>query len=233
MPPQVKICGVTSVHDAITAIKCGASYVGLIFVPSSKRAVTLAVASEIVAAVRALKRGEVVAVFQNADFERMRDVVTAIQPDFVQCHGSESPQYCHNILSHLGCAVIKAIEVDPYRKDESERLEEAIATYSQSCRMLLFDRPKSAPSDQPWLERTLDILPEILGDTSGENIETMYFFAGGLTAENVDRVLSRLTPFGVDVASGVESAPGCKDKAKMEEFIKAVKRSNARQRGLS
>lgn len=201
----IKICGVTRIEDARAAVLCRADFIGLIFVKESPRNVTLDTARSLAETVEgvAMKVG----VFKDADPEFMSEVLSAVDLDFVQCHGKESPDY----LSRISKPVIKAIEI------EADSDVDALSKdYLQAAKYLLFDRPKTYTHPR-WLAQMMTLLEESSID------RTKYFIAGGLTPDNVASAVGRLQPFAVDVASGIESAPGVKDYYKMEAFCNAVR----------
>ncbi|MFQ3582869.1 MAG: phosphoribosylanthranilate isomerase [Chloracidobacterium sp.] len=205
---RVKICGVTSVADADAAAAAGADYLGLIFAPSSVRSVTLDDARQIVAAVA--RRCQTVAVFQDAPLEWMQTVVAAIGCDLIQLHGDEPLE----VAAALPCPVIRAVTVTP----ETRPADVLPWTRLENVAHLLFDRPKRRPV-LDW-ELCLQPLWEAAQTTAAGR---QAFIAGGLSAENVAAVVQRWQPYGVDVASGVESAPGKKDARRMQAFCRSVR----------
>ena len=209
MIPAVKICGITRVEDADAAIDAGAGYVGLIFAESSPRKVDLSVAQAIVKTVKG--RVKVVAVFKDNPVKSVKDVVAKLEVDLVQFHGAELPEY----VRAVGAPAMKVFEISPVLNLDSIRRYEGLIRY------LLFDRPKG--DDSPyWLDFAVQKISNI------HQMLSPYFFAGGLTADNVADVVRRLNPYAVDVASGVESQPGIKDAQKMKEFCNAVREAGAK-----
>jgi phosphoribosylanthranilate isomerase len=211
MTTLIKICGITTASDALAAADCGASFIGLIFAESSLRKLNLACAKEIVGALRKKMRDKVkvVGVFQNNSIDSVQKCADELQLDFVQFHGRESAEDCAKITK----LVIKAIEI------KTAVDAEAVKSYKTAAKYLLFDRPKSDNNDA-WLAQAEASL------SSQVNLPS-YFFAGGLTAENVGEVVTKLKPFAIDVASSVEMRPGVKDTNKLRAFCQAVKEANA------
>jgi phosphoribosylanthranilate isomerase len=202
---KIKICGITSVADALAAVDAGADFIGLIFVKASPRSVNPAVAGDIADALKG--RAQTVAVFQNDAPDVVRSICEKVKPDLVQLHGSESPDYC------LGLGrgnLIKAFQIDSTFEFSN------ISAYSKSVDYLLVDRPKTDKDDR-WIQSAIDLVNA--NQQSGDRL----FFAGGLNAGNVRHVVRMLQPFAVDVASGVESSPGVKDAQKMIAFCQAVR----------
>lgn len=209
---RIKICGITCVADAEAAVVAGADLLGLIFAPSSVRCVAVETARAIVAAVRG--RAQTVAVFQDAPCETINAIVAQVGCDVVQLHGQESPALAAAVIR----PVMRAVVVTP---DTSER---EVRQWAQAKNVvhLLFDRPKAqpAPDWETRLDRLWAALP--MGD-QGRVLGC--FVAGGLSAANVPEFIRRWRPYGVDVASGVECAPGRKDAERMQAFCRAVRQT--------
>ncbi|QUW01541.1 phosphoribosylanthranilate isomerase [Chloracidobacterium sp. MS 40/45] len=210
-PVRIKICGVTCLHDAEAAVAAGADMLGLIFAPSSVRRVEVETARAIAAAVRG--RVETVAVFQDAPADAINATVAHIGCDFVQLHGQEAPALAAVVIR----PVIRAVVVT------AATVENGVRPWVQAKNVahLLFDRPKAQP-EAGW-ETQLDRLWRAV--TSETDRFPGSFVAGGLSAENVPEVIRRWRPYGVDVASGVESAPGRKDAGRMQAFCRAVRQA--------
>ncbi len=193
---RIKICGVTRVEDAELAIGLGADIVGLNFFPASPRFVTLEQARRIRRALG--NRCEVAGVFVNATRDYVEERRRALALDYLQFHGDEED----DALRGWPVKVIRAI-----------RRNHIVASQPIECPhadFLLFDT---------WH-------PNLFGGTgqarplrelNGLALDRV-FLAGGLNADNVAEAVA-LRPYAVDVASGVESAPGLKDPAKLRSFI--------------
>jgi phosphoribosylanthranilate isomerase len=200
---RVKICGITRLADAQLAVELGADALGFNFWPRSKRYCRPAVARQIIQKLPPLVSA--VAVFVNQSRREIERICSAVGPSALQLHGNESPEFCQG----FPWPVIKAIAVNG---PESLRACEA---YQVSA--FLMDTPSRSFGGSgrtfPWkvLAAWGDSRPILL--------------AGGLTAENVRRAVQLVRPYGVDVASGVESAPGIKSPKKMARFIAAAKRA--------
>ncbi len=219
MTTKIKICGITSLQDALAALDAGADFLGLIFAQSSPRRADHAVAKEIIAGVE--KRAKVVGVFKDQPLDEVRSLAQKLGLDFVQCHGAESIEY----VRQLPAKVIKVLELTG-AVDSS--IADTAQTWKNDAAYLLFDRPKSL-SDPAWYKAAVQQLLAAQRSTRGVDptlgsLPLPYFFAGGLSAENVGEIVASLQPFAVDVASSIESSPGKKDIAKMNDFCKAVKR---------
>lgn len=203
---EIKICGITNLEDAKNAIIAGASHLGFIFVSKSPRAISEEFAGEILPQLRSTAK--TVAVFKDSPLDEVNRIAKSLEFDFVQLHGSESPEFC----GQVNFPVIKALEINPTMS--VEELSACVEQYAD-CHAVLFDKPKQLQLDS-WLENAVEKVADL-------KLSSRYFFAGGLTQQNVKQVVSRLEPPAVDVASGVETAPGKKDSAKMVAFCSAIK----------
>lgn len=207
---SIKICGLTQVDDALVAAEAGADFLGIIFHAPSPRAMSPAEASSLVHRIRqrAPSAGWV-GVFVNAPLERVRRVVDTVKLDGVQLHGDESPEVVDRLV-RAGLFVIKAFRV-AVRAD----LEELDA-YSPSAFLL----DTYVPDRHGGTGQTFDW--SIALDAAAER---RILLSGGLTSENVASAVEAIHPWGVDVSSGVESAPGRKDVEKMRTFITAARQA--------
>ena len=217
---HIKICGITNINDALHAVQAGATHLGIIFVEQSPRFVKLQEAKNIVDAVE--KNVIVVGVFQNQSPETITETVVKTGIDAVQLHGDEDPAFCRSIALRVGKAVIKTIILETDQTSEAKRtsLNDKIASYASSpdqVTYLLFDRAKGLQSGE-WLPSALAQVSIL--EKKKDFLLPPYFFAGGLTSGNIERVLDTINPFGLDVASGVEASPGQKDPALVRGFIK-------------
>jgi phosphoribosylanthranilate isomerase len=198
---RVKICGITRAEDALAAARLGADALGFNFWPGSKRFVAPAAARAIVT--RLPPFVVPVGVFVNQPEEEILAVVRETGVRVLQLHGDEPPALC----ARLPLPVVKAIRVDAVKSLA------AFASYEVAA--FLLDTPSrgfggsGAPFDWSLAEGVSEIAPVIL--------------AGGLTPENVAEAIRAVRPYAVDVASGVESAPGVKDLARLARFVAIVK----------
>ncbi|HEY7527874.1 MAG TPA: phosphoribosylanthranilate isomerase [Candidatus Deferrimicrobiaceae bacterium] len=195
---RVKICGITSAADAAMAVSFGADAVGINFYRGSPRHVPVSEAAPIVAAVRG--RALLVAVFVNELPEAISEACRTLGIDVVQLSGREPPA----VAARLAFRRIKAVHV----RDGSE-----LASYREyPCEAFLLDA--AVTGAYGGTGRTIDW--EKIGK---HRPEKPLILAGGLTAENVAASIRAVRPDGVDVSSGVESAPGKKDPEKVKAFI--------------
>jgi phosphoribosylanthranilate isomerase len=199
---EVKICGLTTVDDALRCVEDGADAIGLNFWPRSPRSTDIAAAKAIVEAVG--DRVQAVGVFVDFTALQIREILTETGIEWAQLHGAETPEQVGELLPRA----YKAIGV----KDRS--VIELARTYPGEH--LLLDA--SVPGLPGGTGRTLDWA--IAAEVARERKLTL---AGGLNPKNVAEAIAAVNPFRVDVASGVESAPGRKDPELVRAFIEAAK----------
>lgn len=201
----VKICGVTTEADALLAVGLGADAIGFVFAPSPRQIAPAAVAD----IVKRLPRDVLtVGVFRDEAPVRVVEIANRIGLGAVQLHGHETPEQTQWVRQRVAC-VIKAFAA-------GDRQIAHFADYGADY--LLVDGPNpGSGSVFDWR------LAEGVVDHSS------MFVSGGLHAGNVDEVIARLRPRGVDVASGVEASPGRKDPQKLRAFIRRAHEAHAAQ----
>lgn len=203
-PVKVKFCGITRESDAELAVSLDAWGVGLNMWPGSPRAVPLDRAAGLAAALK--RRTEVVGVFVNPTLEELTETADAVGFTILQLHGQEGPRFCLEAARRTGCRVIKAARVRG-RADI-----QALAAYHTDFHLLDSFRPG---------------VPGGTGEAFNWELAASHrrvplILSGGLRPENVSQAIAAVRPFAVDVASGVESAPGRKDHERMRAFSAAV-----------
>jgi len=204
MSVKVKICGITSPADGNVAAGAGADMIGLMFYDKSPRHVSIAVAKEISQAVPPYLMK--VGVFVNADEDLVMRAIGECGLSLLQFHGDETPEFC----TQFGLMCLKA-----FRIRSAESLD-ALADYHTDAYLLDAYSAEARGGTGEKFNWDLAIDAQ---KTFGKPI----FLAGGLTPENVADAVRQIRPFAVDVSSGVESAPGKKDAAKVRAFITAAK----------
>ncbi|MDE0084391.1 MAG: phosphoribosylanthranilate isomerase [Candidatus Poribacteria bacterium] len=202
MRTRVKICGITNLTDAETAINAGADALGFIFVPETPRYITPNSASEIIRALPPFIT--TVGVFRNVEHKVIEDIATETGITSVQLHGTESPEFCQQ----LSFPVVKVFELQT--KEDLQFLED----YNVSA--FLVDKPKSISGGMINLELAL----------KARHHTNRLILAGGLTPENVVDAVQYVKPYAVDVASGVELEKRRKDPQKIKAFIRAVRHAD-------
>nr|WP_320048427.1 phosphoribosylanthranilate isomerase [uncultured Desulfuromonas sp.] len=199
---KVKICGITSLKDALAAVEVGADALGFVFYPPSSRYITPEAAAEIIRQLPAFVT--TVGLFVNECPEVIEQVVETCLLDVVQLHGDESPQQCYS----ANARVIKALRI----RDE----ESLVGIEDYPVTSLLLD----AWCDQAYGGTGKVGRWDLARQIAEKNVVIL---AGGLTAENVAQAVRDVAPYAVDVSSGVESAPGVKDQALMSAFVQQAK----------
>jgi phosphoribosylanthranilate isomerase len=210
---RIKICGLIEPEPATIAAEAGANYLGVVFAPS-RRQVSPDKAQEIIRKVRALKSvPEVVGVFVNAPIGEINRIATTCDLDWIQLSGDESWVYCREIEQ----PIIKTIHVSPERTALSilQEIEAGQRILSGHQFIVLLDT--QVKNVYGGTGQTFDhqIAQEVTR-------EYRVFIAGGLTLQNVDQLIKKVQPWGVDVSSGVETG-GIKDSQKIRDFVQRVK----------
>ncbi len=206
----IKFCGITNQEDAVEAVRLGVEYLGFNFYEKSKRFISPENAQTISRLLPAnIHR---VGVFVDAAVEYVERCARMASLGFLQFHGSESADYCRQWKSWK---VIKAFRVS------SPGTSALLSEFSEAADHLLFDA--FHPSEFGGTGNLMS--DEILESLASQSAFSRGFLAGGLTEKNVNDLVVRFKPFAVDVASGIESAPGKKDPEKMKAFIHAVRGS--------
>lgn len=204
--PKIKFCGLTRLGDAERAVEAGAWALGMIFWRGSRRRCKRAAAAEIAGTLR--RRVELAGVFVNATLEDVTDTVSELGLSMVQLHGDEGPAYCAEVSRRTGAKVIKAMRV------RSGADIQALGPFHTDFHLL--------DSYSPGLRGGS-------GETFSWDLARLHrgapplILSGGLTPDNVAAAIATVQPFAVDVASGVELAPGIKDPAKLEAFAAAAR----------
>lgn len=200
-PIFIKVCGITRVADALHAVEHGATAIGFVLWDKSPRAVTVDRAADIIATLPS--QVTTVGVFVNEPVEGILRAVERAGLSAVQLHGDEPPAYAEE----LRCQVIRAVSV--------AEIDAAMDTWSADTTLLVDNidpvRRGGTGAAIDWTAAARAAMARRL------------ILAGGLTPDNVATAIRAVRPFGVDVSSGVESAPGVKDRNKVTQFI-----SNAR-----
>ena len=206
---RVKFCGITNLDDGRQAARLGAWAIGLNHHPDSPRFCEPQVAAEIGAALK--RRLEIVGVFVNPTLGQLAAAAEDESLTMIQLHGDEGPAFCQEAARRTGCKVIKALRVQSgadIRAAEAYRAD-----------FHLFDAHR--PGTSGGTGESFDW--ELLGDRRSE---VPLILAGGLTSENVADGVAAARPFAVDVATGVEAAPGVKDHARMAKFMESAQRGS-------
>jgi len=200
---RVKICGITSVADAQAAAEAGADMIGLMFYEKSPRHITLEQAAEISRALSPFVMR--VGVFVDADEALVKQAIGRCGLGLLQFHGHETSEFC----TQFGLMSMKALRVR-----DADSLGELENFQTEAFLLDAYSKNGLGGTGETF---NWDLAVE------AQKFGKPIFLAGGLTPENVAEAVRQVRPFAVDVSSGVESAPGKKDPAKVKAFIQAVK----------
>lgn len=206
MRTRIKICGITRPADARAAAEAGADAIGLVFYPPSPRYLSTERAVEIRDALPPFVQS--VALFVNADAAQVAQVIGRVRPSMLQFHGEETPQFCAEFgvpfvkACRLRAGLDAAAYLRPYARAAAWLVDSFVPEYG------------GVGESFDW-----SLVPQ--------SLERPLILSGGLRPGNVGQAIRTLRPWGVDVSSGVESAKGIKDAAKMAAFVAEVRDADA------
>lgn len=208
MRTRVKICGITNLGDALSAVDAGCDALGFVFYSKSPRAVTPKQAAEIISKLPAFVTS--VALFVNETAEIVNQVIAETGVDLLQFHGDESAEFC----TAFSRPYIKALRMKP-ELDLTAQFE----SYASSQGILLDAYTPGIPGGTGEMFDWSRIPAERA---------TKIILAGGLSTDNVATAITQVSPYAVDVSGGVEASKGIKDSNKMTDFMSEVYRANNR-----
>ncbi len=209
MRTRIKICGITRPGDALAAAEAGADAVGLVFYPQSPRYLAAERAVGIRDALPPFV--QTVALFVNPDAAQVAQVIGRVRPGLLQFHGDETPAFC----AQFGMPYIKAYRVKSGVRSEVDLLE-YLRPFSGAAAWLL----------DSYVEEYGGVGESFDWSLAPQRRERPLILSGGLKRGNVAEAIRRVHPWGVDVSSGVESAKGIKDAAKIAAFIEEVRNAD-------
>ncbi|GAB1580289.1 phosphoribosylanthranilate isomerase [Phyllobacterium phragmitis] len=221
MALDIKICGLKTPETVAAALDGGASHIGFIFFGKSPRNIDPETAGLL--RVAAQGRAKAVAVTVDADDATLDAIVKAVRPDMLQLHGHETPERTAAIRARYSLPVMKAFSIR-----EAADLA-AVAPYRDIADRLLFDAKPPKGSDLPGgngVSFDWSLLAALDGDVD-------YMLSGGLNAGNIAEALGTTNTRGIDISSGVESAPGEKNVRLIGEFFRAVRAAAAKMPGAA
>ena len=210
---KIKVCGITSIEEALALYKEGVNYIGFIFYPASKRYVLNSLTLEQIKSIQmpgVLKVG----VFVNEPMDEVISTATAAGLDMVQLHGDETPNYCKEMANHY--PVIKA-----FRVSETDDVAYKISEFMEEVDYLLFDTASSVYGGSgisfDWAK------------LANATKQKPYFLSGGIGPNDISKITSFVKSdeagncFAVDVNSKFETAPGQKNITLLQSFIPTIK----------
>ena len=208
----IKICGLSTAPTLEAALEAGADMVGFVFFPPSPRNISHDRARELSAQV--VDRAKKVALTVDADDRLIDAIMAALAPDILQLHGRETPERVAAIRLRTGLPVMKALGVSTSADLAAARAYEGVVDW------LLFDAKPPKDATRPG-GNAVAFDWSIL---DGFATDKPWLLSGGLDPENVAEALARTGAPGLDVSSGVESAPGVKDEARIRAFVEAARK---------
>ncbi|BAV98379.1 phosphoribosylanthranilate isomerase [Lysobacter enzymogenes] len=206
---RIKFCGFTRPGDVRLACELGADAIGFVFAAGSKRRVAPEEARAMRQALAPLV--DAVALFADNPVEEVREVVRQVRPSLLQFHGNEDDAYCRG----FGVPYLKAI---PMGGELATQHPSALLMRFPGAAGFLFD--SHAEGGSGGSGNTFDWKRIPVG------VQKPFVLAGGITPDNVFEAILATLPWGVDVSSGIESAPGLKDGDKMRQFVEEVRRAD-------
>lgn len=208
---RIKMCGMTTVNDVLSAAKAGADAVGLVFYPPSPRNVTLQEAVRLSEQVPCFV--DCVALVVNPSVALVNDILKQVKPTFLQFHGDESAEFCRQFNHRY----IKAIRVK-----SAEQLARDLTEHENADAILLDAHVEGVPGGTgqafDWA-----MIPKTM--------RSKIILAGGLTPENIQSAVEAIRPFAVDVSGGIERSKGVKEASKMVAFSAGVYRADLAANG--
>lgn len=203
MAKRVKICGITSIPDALDVANAGADAIGLVFYPKSARFVTPDQAAEISSALPPFIT--TVGLFLNADAKQIQETLSKVSLDLLQFHGHETPEFCRS----FGKPYIKALGTDGLENftANADQYHDALGILIDSH---VLGKAGGTGQTFDW-----KLLPK--------NYSKPIILAGGLNPDNIAEAIRETSVYALDLSSGVESSPGIKSKAKIDALMREVK----------
>lgn len=212
---RIKMCGTTCLEDAEVAVSLGVDALGFILVKKSPRYIYPEIAADITKKIEPFVAK--IGVFVNTGLSDVAEIADQLGLTGVQLHGDEDPEYCQRLADILpSCAIVKAFRVGEHS------LPSDFKPYTNVVSGYLLDtfvEDKAGGTGLSFNWRLIE----------GLDLQKPYILAGGLHPENIDQALLTTIPYGVDVNSGVESAPGKKNHDLLRRFITQVAASDYRR----
>ncbi len=215
---HAKICGLSTPEAVEAAWRGGAAYIGFVFFARSPRNITLERASALASPAREAG-AKIVAVTVDADDAELMNIKRVLRPSHIQLHGAETPARVAQVRRLTGVGVIKALRVSAPADLEQ------VDAFRDVADMLMFDAKPPPGADLPGGNGAAFDWRMVGGRSLERGFSRPWFLAGGLDGGNVAQAVAESGATLVDVSSGVESRPGCKDPRLIEAFLDAVRRA--------
>jgi phosphoribosylanthranilate isomerase len=214
MPLDIKICGLKKPESIAASLAGGATHLGFIFFPKSPRHVTPGTARDLTSAAKS--RAVTVAVSVDAPDDYLDEIVLVMRPGMLQLHGHETPQRVAEVKARFGLPVMKAFSL----RSRDDLV--AIAPYKSVADRFLFDAKPPQGAELPGGNGVSFDWSLLHGLDGGLD----YMLSGGINAANVTQAIAQTRCSGLDISSGVESAPGVKDERLISEFLALVRKAD-------
>lgn len=195
---KVKFCGLSQKEDIMAANRLMPDYVGFVFADFSKRSVDVKTAAKLKSMLNSKIQG--VGVFVNENLQTIAKIASNNVVDVIQLHGDEDEEYIKKLKTLCKKPIIQAFQINGEADIKSAN--------DSKADFILLDSGQGAGVEFDW--------------SLAKKIKRPYFLAGGLSSKNIEKAISELNPFAVDVSSGIETN-GKKDEDKMKKFIKIVR----------
>ena len=206
---RIKVCGMTKLEDALAAVAAGVDALGFIFHEKSPRHVDPETVRLIIEQLPPFVN--TVGVFVNRTCGEAEEIIRFCGLSCAQLHGQEPPDYCEQLARAAApCQIIKALRVGPQLHAED------VAPYHAHVRAFLLDTYRKGQEGGTGQTFDWSLIPQL-------RLQRNFILAGGLDVSNIRAAVEAVRPYGVDVNSGVESSPGCKDHALIRELVRALR----------
>jgi len=219
---KIKVCGITTVQDAHLVADAGADYIGVIIdVDFSPRRLTVEEAYPICEQ----STLPVVALFFNEEAEQIQRAIAVLNPCAVQLLGQESPSLVKKLKAASTCEVWKSIHLPPQDVEEvdiNEHKDSVNSLVYAGIDAIVIDTVVGTSQQNPRYGGTGQVNNWTIARSLVEAIPVPTFLAGGINPDNVKEAIELVHPYGIDLCSGVEVAPGQKNREKLRQLIRAV-----------
>ena len=202
---EIKICGINDKLSMETALDCKVEYIGLVFFKNSPRNVSIKFSKQLLENRNA--HTKIVALTVNPDDDLISKVITNIQPDFIQLHGSETPERCLEIKKQFNISIIKGIGIKT-----KEELINSTRKFEKYSDILILDAPSMSLPGGNGSKFNWNILKNY-------NYQKKWMLAGGLQSNNIKEAIKITNPTAVDISSGVEVQKGIKSPKLIKDFV--------------
>jgi phosphoribosylanthranilate isomerase len=220
---KIKICGVTSVEDAQLVAQAGADYIGVNHVNASPRRLSLEKARQI----SEQSTLPVVSLFFNWEAEQIQEAIATLHPHAIQLVGQETPSLIETLKRTTDCEVWKSVHLPPQEMGEvniTEYQDMVNSLVDAGIDAIIIDTVVGSTREDRRYGGTGQVSNWAVASKLVETIPVRCFLAGGIKPENVRQAIEQVNPYGVDISSGVESAPGKKDPEKLNQLVTAARK---------